>query len=273
MFIYTLCYSFLVNIINMPFDKGANIQGSKYAYKNLKNELSFIKTNKVINIKNCDSTFYRNIFNDAFMGCWNALNEDKFPLLIGGDHSCVISSIFASNEFCLMNKHNLGVIWFDAHADFNTIQTSSSRNIHGMPVSVLCGHTLPHLSYGQYLDSQQFIYYGIRDIDSQEFRRFQDYNMKFIDYKSLINYQILELYNWMSNFDKIHVSFDMDCLDPKDFSAINTPVKNGPNYQHIISILQEIKKSNKLISMDLVEYNPMINNNHSAVIDVLKQVF
>tara|TARA_Y100000816_G_C25957793_1_gene499737 strand:+ start:41 stop:862 length:822 start_codon:yes stop_codon:yes gene_type:complete len=273
MFIYTLCYGFLINIINMPFDKGANIQGSKYAYNNLKNELDFIKINKVINIKDCDNNYYRNIFNDAFMGCWNTHNEEKFPLLIGGDHSCVISSIFASNEFCLMKKDKLGILWFDAHADFNTMETSPSGNIHGVPVSVLCGHTLPYLSYGQFLDTQQFLYYGVRDIDSLEFERFQDYNMKSIDYNGAIDYQIFELQKWMSYFDKIHISFDMDCLDPADFSGINTPVKNGPKYEYIMSILQEIKKTKKLISMDLVEYNPTINNNNSAVLDVLKQIF
>ncbi len=273
MFVYVLCYGFLINIINMPFDKGANIEGSKYAYKNLKNELDFIKTNKVINVKNCDTNFYRNIFNDAFMGCWNTLNEDKMPLLIGGDHSCVISSIFASNEFCLMNNHKLGVLWFDAHADFNTVETSPSGNIHGVPVSVLCGHTLPYLSYGKYLYPDQFLYYGVRDIDSLEFSRFQDYNMNFIDYNSLIDYQMIEVHNWMSNFDKIHISFDMDCLDPKDFCGINTPVKNGPKYEDVMNILQEIKKTKKLVSMDLVEYNPTINNNNSAVLDVLKQIF
>lgn len=273
MIYYVLCYSMLINIVNMPFDRGANKYGSSKAYNALKENINEVKINKVHNIENCDTNHCVNIFGDAFMECWNILNEDKFPLLIGGDHSCAISSIFASNEYCNMNKETLGVLWFDAHTDFNTIRTSPSGNIHGVPVSVLCGHTLQALCFGKFLYPNQFLYYGIRDIDSLEFIRFQEHKMKSIDYNGLIYQQIYELNNWMSKFDKIHLSFDMDCFDPNDFNGINTPVKNGPKKEDIMKLISVIKDSKKLISMDLVEYNPTINNNHSLIIELLKTMF
>ena len=273
MFYYVLCYSMLINVVNMPFDKGANKIGSSKAYDELKDDLNNFKISKTYNIKNCVNNHYRNILGDGFLKCWNILNSNNFPLLIGGDHSCAISSIFASNEFCIMNKERLGVLWFSAHTDFNTIQTSPSGNIHGVPVSILCGHTLPLLSFGQYLDPSQFLYYGIRDIDSLEFLRFQEYNMNSIDYNSLIDFQLYELKNWMLKYDKIHLSFDMDCFDSKDFVYVNTPVSNGPTKKNIMTLINYIKESNKLISMDLLEYNPTINKNNTLIIELLKTVF
>ena len=82
-----------------------------------------------------------------------------------------------NNVFCQENNKKLGIIWFDAHADFNTMETSPSGNLHDIPISVLCGHTLPFLTFGEPLDTNQFAYYGIRDIDTLEFQRLQDYNM------------------------------------------------------------------------------------------------
>ena len=273
MFYYILCYSMLINVVNIPYDKGANQLGSSEAYKELKDDLSSLKISKTINIENCNNNHDRTILGDGFLACWNILNSDNFPLLIGGDHTCAVSSIFAANEYCIMNKESLGVLWFDAHADFNTMETSPSGNIHGLPVSILCGHTLPILSFGKYLDPDQFLYYGVRDIDSLEFTRFQDYNMHFIDYKSLIDFQLNELQKWMLKYDKIHLSFDMDCFDANDFASVNTPILNGPKKEDIMNILQEIKKSNKLISMDLVEYNPTISKNNTLIIELLKTVF
>ena len=272
MFIYALCYGYFVNIVNMPFDGGANIRGSNKAFEVIKNDLDFIKNEKTYNldVKKGD---HREIFSKGFMACWNSLNKNNLPLLIGGDHSCAISSIYASNEHALMNNERLGVLWCDAHADFNTIETSPSGNIHGVPVSVLCGHSLPLLSYGKYLSCDQFMYYGIRDLDTMEFQRFQNYNMKFIDYNALVEHQLLELQYWMSQYDKIHLSFDMDCFDPFDFNGVNTPVETGPKKEDILSIVNAVKESNKLKSMDLVEYNPKFGNNTQVIIELLKTVF
>jgi arginase len=159
----------------------------------------------------------------------------------------------------------LGILWFDAHADFNTIDTSPSGNLHGVPIAVLCGHTLSELTFGKLLYTDQFAYYGLRDIDSLEFNRIQNYNMLIIN-------SFLEIQNWIEYFDKIHISFDMDCLDPSIFSFVNTPVKNGLLLEDIFPVLQEIKKNNKLLSVDLVEYNPDKGINNLLIIKILEKM-
>lgn len=271
-----MCFGLInnINIVNIPFDKGANKQGSKYAFKTLKPSIDSLNLNvdNIYNIEDCDKSNYRNIFGDAFMACWKILNEDKLPFLIGGDHTCAISSVFASNEYCLKENKKLGVLWCDAHADFNTMQTSPSGNIHGVPVSVLCGHTLPALSYGESLSPSQFAYFGVRDIDSIEFDRFQEFNMKYFNYKVKPN-ENEELKEWIDQYDAIHVSFDMDCFDPMDFPYVNTGVLDGPCVDNIYNLMNVIRESNKLLSLDIVEYNPINGSNNTLIIELLKNVF
>lgn len=264
MWILLFATSLLIDIINIPYDNGANKIGSRYAYNNLKNDLKFLPINNeyIINTNNN----LRTVFSDGFLEVSNSLNNNYFPLCIGGDHTIAISSIFASNEYCLYNNYNLGVLWFDAHADFNTMTTSFSYNLHGMPVSILCGHDLYSLSYGSFLEPSQFAYYGLRDIDSFEFIRFQQYNMLSLDNEE-------QLDEWIKKYDYLHLSFDMDCLDPNDFGGVNTKVKNGPSIENINKMLDKIKMSNKLISMDIVEYNPTIEKNNSVIINILKKLF
>lgn len=270
MFQYLFVYGLYVNIINFPYDNGANMKGSNKAFDTLKNDLEEnrkININKIYNL-DANSNHIRLELGSAFNKCWKTLNSNSnyVPFLIGGDHTCAISSIYASNEYSLYNKETLGVLWIDAHADFNTMETSPSKNIHGMPVSILCGHTLPMLSFGNNLDPSQFLYYGLRSIDSLEFDRFQKYNMNILDSEK-------ELEEWCKNYDKIHISFDLDALDPGIFSSVNTPVKNGLTIENIEYVFEYIKKKNKLQSFDLVEYNPDKGVNNKLIIDLLETLF
>lgn len=240
-----------VNILNVPYDHGANILGSSKAYETLRPELDKLKIEKTYNIETQDRHI-RDILSDSFFSSREILNKNNKPLLIGGDHTIAVSNIAAANEYCKINNYRFGVIWFDAHADFNTMETSPSKNIHGTPISILCGHTLPMLNMCfEPMDPFQFNYYGLRDYDSLEFFRIQEYNMKILE-------DDIELKNVMSLYDKIHISFDMDCLDPKSFDKVNTRVNNGLQIQNVLNSLKIIKESNKLLSMDIVEYNPTI---------------
>ena len=259
-------FAYNINIINTPFDKGANMHGSSFAYNILEPDL--IKSNLIINkIDNviCENKHVTQIYSDVYMNSWNNLNQNKLSLQIGGDHSIAINSIFAANTYCGINREKLGVLWVDAHTDFNTIETSITGNLHGVPVAVLCGHTLHQLSFGDFLDSSQFAYYGARDIDTLEFDRIQDHNMLFVE-------KIDEIKKWMNNFDRIHISFDMDSLDPSVFSSVNTPVYNGLELEEVYMVFDEIKKSNKLLSVDLVEYNPLQSINNEIIIEILEKM-
>lgn len=240
-----------VNILNVPYDHGANILGSSKAYETLRPELDKLKIEKTYNIETQDRHI-RDILSDSFFSSREILNKNNKPLLIGGDHTIAVSNIAAANEYCKINNYRFGVIWFDAHADFNTMETSPSKNIHGTPISILCGHTLPMLNMCfEPMDPFQFNYYGLRDYDSLEFFRIQEYNMKILE-------DDIELKNVMTLYDKIHISFDMDCLDPKIFDNVNTKVHNGLKIENVFNSLKIIKESNKLLSMDIVEYNPTI---------------
>mgnify|MGYP001270519553 CR=1 FL=1 len=265
-FFLTNVFAFNINIINSPFDRGANIKGSSDAFKVLEPNLSIsnLNINKIENIES-DKRHIRLVYNDIYMHSWRNLNEDKLSLQIGGDHSIAIPSIYAANTFCGFNKEKLGVLWIDAHADFNTIQSSPSGNLHGVPIAVLCGHTLPFLSFGEPLDTEQFALYGVRDMDSLELNRIQDHNMLIVD-------SFQEIKEWMSYYDKIHISFDMDCLDPSIFSSVNTPVDNGLKLEDLYPIFNEIKNNNKLISVDLVEYNPLQGINNMVIIEILENM-
>jgi arginase len=265
MWLNALYMGALIDIVNVPYDRGANIEGSRHAYLRLQSKLNFLHVDNV-NFIDCENTKVRDVLGNGFLCCWDTLNTGNFPLLVGGDHTTAISSIFAANEYCNMNREMLGVLWFDAHADFNTIETSPSGNIHGVPVAVLCGHTLNELSYGNSLEPSQFGYYGVRDIDSLEFNRFQYYNMNILDSER-------DFKEWMSKFDKIHLSFDMDCLDPSIMSCVNTKVNDGLTMEKVREKLKMIKDSNKLMSMDLVEYNPLLGNDEDVVEDILKTLF
>ena len=258
-----LLYGIIYNVINIPFDNGANILGSKCSPKILEPYLNFLNIDKKFNI-NTDN-FISNIINDGYNSVLKTLHENKIPITIGGDHTVSISSVSASNHYCNIINRTMGVLWCDAHADFNTIHTSPTKNIHGMPVSILCGHTLENLQMSDSLLPSQFLYYGIRDIDSMEFIRFQDYNMAILENND-------DLYEWMNSYDYIHVSFDIDCLDPSVTKCVNTPVKNGKTVNELKDIFRKIKLSNKLCALDIVEYNPINNESPKFIVDIVQEL-
>ena len=267
LFLYIVnTFGYNINIINTPFDRGANIKGSSKAFNILKPNLYNSKLN-INEIKNIESEkrHVSIIFDDIYNKAYNNLNENKKSLQIGGDHTIAIPTIFASNNYCFKNNQKLGVLWIDAHADFNTMLTSETGNLHGVPVAVLCGHTLESLMFGEPLSPNQFGYYGVRDIDSLEFDRIQEYNMLFLE-------SLKEIKEWIKAYDKIHISFDLDCLDPSIFSSVNTLVNNGLKLDDIYSMFDEIKKSGKLLSADLVEYNPDKGINNEIVIEILEKM-
>jgi len=183
---------------------------------------------------------------------------NEIPIVLGGDHTVAIASVSAGHEYSKQTNKSFGVLWCDAHADFNTIATSPTGNLHGVPVSVLCGHTLPSLCPGAPLQPNQFAYYGIRDMDTLEFQQFQEYNMTILESQR-------EIDAWLHNFDEIHVSFDLDCFDPSVTAAVNTPVPNGKSLEDVTYLLRHVVQSRRLVSMDIVEYNPLRDNDGRGI--------
>jgi len=193
------------------------------------------------------------------------MKEGKFPIVIGGDHSIAIGTISG----VLQHKKNLGVIWFDAHGDINTAETTPSGNIHGMPVAVLLGMGNEALtSIGgkdSVLKKENIVYIGSRDLDAGERKA-----MKELGIKVFTMYEIddLGIKNVMKEAikiagdgtDGIHVSFDLDVLDPEVAPGTGTKVPGGMGYREAHYALELIAKSEKLVSVEFVEVNPLLDH-------------
>ena len=256
-----LIFGLVVNTINIPYDNGANIQGSKNSPKDLLPYLDFLNIEKSIDID--VNNFVTNILNDGYYGVLEVLCDEKFPITIGGDHTISVSSVAAMNDYCIANNKRLGILWCDAHADFNTMETSPTKNIHGMPIAILCGHTLQNLKIGEDLDPEQFAYYGLRDVDYLENIRVKEHNIPIITNNSYLD-------KWIEKFDSIYISFDIDCLDPSVTDCVNTPVANGLSVEDIKRVFNRVKRSNKLCGLDIVEYNSDKGDDHTIIVDIVK---
>lgn len=203
-----------------------------------------------------------------------AVREGAFPLVLGGDHSVAIGT------FAGLTAHysNLGVIWFDAHADLNTEERSLSGNMHGMSVGVALGHTAYNLSHiagaGAFINPANLVYIGLRDLDEYEKEQIiglgiRAFTMHDIDRMGI--QQVIEqaIATAGQGTDGIHVSFDMDCLDPREAPGVGTPVPGGLNYREAHYALEILASTNQVTSMELVEVNPLFDQNrHTARLGV-----
>ena len=175
-------------------------------------------------------------------------------LLIGGDHSVAIGSVFSS----LSDDANSCVIWIDAHADINTVDSSLSKNYHGMPLSFLCGME-NQWKWTKHINKLQFsnlFYFGIRDIDSYELDVINNNRISILP-------DINAISNIIDNYNTVHISFDVDSLDPIDMFSTGTRSENGIPLHEITDLLHNVvskQSSGKRINLDIVEYNPLIGD-------------
>lgn len=194
----------------------------------------------------------------------DAFDASKMPILLGGDHSCAISSISA-----LLKKYpKAGIIWIDAHADINTFDTSPTGNIHGMPVAALTGmipkqDLFPGNWTCDFLDPKQIVYLGIRDLDPGETKVIKDKNILAYSAEDLKKASIKEVFDTIENhFDKygfdqgVHVSFDIDGLSSELVPSTGTPVGEGIKIDLFEEIIKNITQYFDLTSIDCVEFNP-----------------
>lgn len=203
-----------------------------------------------------------------------ALEEGAFPLVLGGDHSVAIGT------FAGLTAHysNLGVIWFDAHADLNTEERSLSGNMHGMSVAASLGQSAFNLSHipgaGPFINPSNLVYIGLRDLDEYEKEQIRELGIQAFtmhDIDRIGIQQVIEqaLATAGQGTDGIHVSFDMDCLDPREAPGVGTPVPGGLNYREAHYALELLASTNQVTSMELVEVNPLFDHNrHTARLGV-----
>lgn len=197
-----------------------------------------------------------------------SLIEGYFPLCIGGDHAMAIGSIAGVSAFCRKNHKTLGVIWIDAHTDMNTEETSPSGNIHGMAIAVSLGlgkNPLTHiLGFAPKVRPSNCALIGIRKIDPLEKETVRTlqisvHTMSDIDRKGA-HAAIRNILSTLSHVDHIHVSFDLDSVDPSVAAGVGTPVSGGLTYREVHLIMETIAECGCMASLDIAEVNPILDN-------------
>ncbi|MEI7844247.1 MAG: arginase [Chloroflexota bacterium] len=193
-----------------------------------------------------------------------SIQQGHFPLVIGGDHSIALGSVRGAAR-----HKKIGVIWIDAHADFNTAETTPSGNIHGMPLAALCGLGDPRLvqlwdETIPVLDPQRVAVIGARDLDEGEKKNLRQagvlvLGMEQIDRVGMFQTMQTALAQVLQDVDGIYLSFDVDSLDPRHAPGVGTPVSGGLTYREAHLACEMIAETGKLIGMDLVEVNPILD--------------
>jgi arginase len=220
----------------------------------------------------------------VFEAVSTSLAMDHVPLLMGGDHCLAIGSISAVARQCRQERKNLRVVWLDAHTDVNTETISPSGNIHGMPVSCLLGHGPADLvgwsgeRAAIHADGVDFI--GIRSVDADEKEAIrllglQVFDMRHIDEHGMRN-TMTEVLQDVDEDTHIHVSFDLDCLDPMEAPGVGTGVRGGPTYREMQLCMEMIADTGRLGSLDVVEINPALdvrNRTAELAVEFIRSLF
>ena len=212
------------------------------------------------------------------------LGQGHLPMLLGGDHCLGLGSISAVARHCRDTGKQLRVLWLDAHADFNTNALTPSGNLHGMPVACLCGYGPAALTGmgGQTpaIEPAWIKQIGIRSVDEGEKRLVHEaglevFDMRYIDEMGMRATMNQALAN-LDNNTHLHVSFDVDFLDPDIAPGVGTTVRGGPTYREAQLCMEMIADTGRLASLDLMELNPAFDvHNRTAVVavDLIESLF
>jgi len=193
------------------------------------------------------------------------LPEEVFPILLGGDHSISIGSVTGCSR-----RQRCGVVWVDAHGDFNSAESSPTGNVHGMPLAALCGRGDPRLVdlywAGAKIRPEDTVLIGVRDLDGEERRMMREagvtvYTMKDIDQLGLTRIAA-ETIERLGGLPRLHVSFDADVLDPEIAPGVGTPVPGGLSYREAHLLMELFADSGRVTSLDLVEVNPILDRSN-----------
>ena len=198
----------------------------------------------------------------------DTLRAGGVPLVLGGDHSVAAGSVAASAEFAREQAKPLGLLWIDAHGDLNTPTTSTSGNVHGMPLAALLGPEPSELSrIGEVcpkVDPSRTVLIGVRNLDAGERElarssRVHVFTMKDIDRQGIATIMEQALALAGAGTAGIHVSLDLDVCDPSIAPGVGTPVRGGLDYREAHMMMEMVADSDHLVAIDLVEVNPTLD--------------
>lgn len=282
-----------VEIIGVPVDLGASRRGTdmgpsaiRYAglSKTLRNMGLDVIDHGNINIPVPESLKIDNphlLFIDEITeGCVAlgdmvsaVLDRGNFPLVLGGDHSIALGSLLGLSR----KVPDVGLIWMDAHGDFNTFETSETGNIHGMSLAASCGLGDARLvnigGFFPKIKAEKAVIIGVRDLDPEEKLLLKQskvtvFSMKDIDEMGIARITREAIAIAGNGGSGIHLSFDMDIVDPSIASGVGTPVTGGLNYREAHLALELIAEAKNLKSMEVVEVNPILDGRANATANV-----
>ena len=292
-----------VSLIGVPTDIGAGHRGASLGPEALRIAgLAQALAGRGVDVRDCGNLAgpanpwlppvdgYRHLaqvveWNTALMqASLGELRDGRMPVVLGGDHCLGIGSIAAVARHCRDTGKQLRVLWLDAHADFNTSAITPSGNVHGMPVACLCGLGPDALTQlggpAPQMHPHQFRQIGIRSVDPEEKRLVKQhgvdiYDMRYIDEIGMK--RVME--QALAGVDAdthLHVSFDVDFLDPGIAPGVGTTVPGGPNYREAQLAMEMIADSGRMGSLDIVELNPVLDNRNMTAelaVDLVESLF
>jgi arginase len=211
----------------------------------------------------------RNLYESAR----GVLDEGGLPLVLGGDHSLGAGSVAATAAWAQAQSRKIGLIWVDAHGDMNTPSSSTSGNVHGMPLAALLGAEPAELAtiggFRPKVDPERTVIIGLRNLDDRERERVREarihvFTMKDIDRSGIA--EVMERAIELASRDTlgVHVSFDLDACDPSVAPGVGTPVKGGLDYREAHMVMEMLADSGTLAALDLVEVNPTLDVRNST---------
>lgn len=292
-----------ITLIGAPTDVGAGHRGARLGPEALRiaglGEALLARGLDVLDRGNLDGP--RNPWADAVNGYrhiaevaeWNRtvmeavhaeLRGGRVPVMLGGDHCLGLGSITGVARWCRETGKKLRVLWLDAHADFNTSEVTPSGNIHGMPVACLCGlgpKPLTHLSgVSPAVQPDEIRQIGIRSVDPGERQLIKQYGLDVYDMRYIdevgMRAAMEEALDGMDENTHLHVSFDVDFLDPSIAPGVGTTVMGGPTYREAQLCMEMICDTGRMGSLDIVELNPLIDDhNRTAIlaVDLVESLF
>ena len=207
-----------------------------------------------------------------------ALEAGKFPLVVGGDHSIACGTVAGVSTYFARKQQKIGLLWFDAHGDMNTPESSPSGNIHGMPLASCIGYGLDELTrLGEcypMVDLKNTVAVGVRSLDRNERRIVQETGLRIITMREVdmrgmhdVMLEALEIVN--DGTAGFHVSFDMDGADPSVAPGVGTPVPGGLDFRESHHVMEMAAESERLVSLEVTEINPILDiHNKTAQVAV-----
>jgi len=212
------------------------------------------------------------------------LLQGRLPIVLGGDHCLGMGSISAVARHCRESGRKLRVLWLDAHADFNTATLTPSGNIHGMPVACLCGLGPAELTgiggHTPAISPDVVRQIGIRSVDPGEKRLVHEvglevFDMRYIDERGM-RHTMEQALAGLDDDTHLHVSFDVDFLDPEIAPGVGTTVPGGPTYREAQLCMEMIADTGRLASLDVMELNPALdlrNKTAALAVDLIESLF